>query len=479
MQSPRARAKQTRAAALLACAFASFLAFAPALDAAAGRVVVSYWEKWTGFELEAMRDIVTDFNNSQQRIEVRLLPVVNIDIKLLLATSGGNPPDIAGLWSFLVPDFAEKGALTPLGGAIAKSNIRSFDYIPAYWELCQHRGFTWALPIAPACTALFYNRALFRAAGLNPNHPPRTIGELEEMNKKLTFVEFMRGGQRTAVAYAGLPGAIGASGDFKVLRIGHMPQEPDSMIELWGFWFGGRFDDGARRITADDPGNLAALQWMREVSLTYGGKNLAQLRSGFGNRASAQNAFLSGSVAMVMDGVWWPNFINNYAPALDWGVAAFPSADALAGSPPVTIIESDVVVIPRGAAHPREAFEFMRYLQRQDVAEKLARAQRKFTALKEVSDGFANGHPNREIAFFIRLSRSPGARAVPRLPFWLEYKAEMRTAVEDVIALRQLPAPALENVQRRMQKRMDRWTRRWDAVGAARIKEWRAYENKW
>ena len=34
--------------------------------------------------------------------------------KVLLATAGGNPPDIAGLWDGDVVPFAEQGALTPL-----------------------------------------------------------------------------------------------------------------------------------------------------------------------------------------------------------------------------------------------------------------------------------------------------------------------------------------------------------------------------
>src|SRR5579872_7244790 len=87
--------------------------------APSGRVVVDYWEKWNGFEADAMRSIVEAFNRSQDRIEVHFLSVDEVDTKLLLAASSGHPPDIAGLWSENIPDFAEKGALTPLDGALA------------------------------------------------------------------------------------------------------------------------------------------------------------------------------------------------------------------------------------------------------------------------------------------------------------------------------------------------------------------------
>ena len=125
---------------------------------------------------------------------------------------------------------------------------------------------------------------------------------------------------------------------------------------------------------------------------------------------------------------------------------------------------------------PREAFEFIRYLQRQDVAEKLATSQRKFTALSQVSDGFLANHPNPAIRLFISLARSPGARPLPRLSIWHEYNAEMAVAAERVLNLSYTPAAALAEVQERVQWKLDRVERRWDAVGAKRTEEWRAYD---
>ena len=38
-----------------------------------GKIEITYWEKWTGFEDDAMQAVVDDFNNSQNRIFVRKL----------------------------------------------------------------------------------------------------------------------------------------------------------------------------------------------------------------------------------------------------------------------------------------------------------------------------------------------------------------------------------------------------------------------
>jgi len=123
-------------------------------DTPGERVIVNYWEKWAGFEAEAMQSIIDDFNRSQNRIEVRFLTISPIDVKLMLAASGGNPPDLAGLWEYSIPDFAEKGALLPLDDELANAGLGADHYVPIYWELCRHRGFTWALPSTPGCVAL-------------------------------------------------------------------------------------------------------------------------------------------------------------------------------------------------------------------------------------------------------------------------------------------------------------------------------------
>jgi len=112
------------------------------------RIVVTYWEKWTGDEMRAMQHVVNAFNSSQNRIEVRYLSISGIAEKTLLATSGGNPPDVAGLWSDQVVQFADAGALLPLDDFARASGIGEKDYIPAYWNEMTYHGKLYATLIA-------------------------------------------------------------------------------------------------------------------------------------------------------------------------------------------------------------------------------------------------------------------------------------------------------------------------------------------
>lgn len=437
-----------------------------------GRVIVRYWEKWPGFEAEAMRAVVDDFNASQDRIFVKMMSVSEIDQKLLLATAGNNPPDVAGLWTRSVPVFAEKGALLPLNDYLLRSGVSGSDYIPSIWACCQHRGFSWALPTTPASVALHWNKRLFEEAGLDPEKPPATIAELEDMAEKLTIVELDREGETVRVRFPELTPAERQAKDFRIIQLGHSPKVPGWWLPMWGFWFGGELWDGEQTITSMSTQNVEAYEWFAGYPEKYGRENLDAFGASFGNVASPQDPFLDGQVAMVLQGVWMYNFIDQFAPGLSWGAAAFPSALAR-DQPPVTVIESDVLVIPRGSRHPEEAFEFIRYVNTQGPMEKLCLGQRKFSPLIEVSDTFVRDHPNPSIRVFMDLAKSPNAVSTPRMSIWNEYRDEMLVATDRVYLLGSSTSrEALSETQERVQRRFDRVQRRWELVREDRVAEW-------
>ncbi len=415
-----------------------------------GRVTIRYWEKWTGFEADAMRAVVDDFNASQDRIFVDFSSVSQIDRKFMLATAGGVPPDVAGLWSKLVPIYAENNALMPLDKMAAEGGVRRADYIDVFWQLCSYREHLWALPATPSSTALVWNKKMFREAGLDPERPPRSIAELEEFNRKLARHR----------------------PDGTLQSIGFLPVDPPWWNAMLGDWFGGRLWDGREHVTTDSPENIAAFKWIQSYPERFGAANLLAFRDGFGNFASPQNPFLSGRVAMELQGAWIYNFIKTYAaPGFEWGAAAFPSADP-DHLKDVSIVEADVLVIPAGARHPREAFEFLKYINSQKPMEKLCMAQLKISPLKEYSPDFLRNHPNPYISTFVALAKSPNARFVPRIPTWSQYDSDMRNAVDQIWAGKADAANALREVAIRQQAALDHQRERWNRLSPELMAEW-------
>src|SRR4051812_19283620 len=100
-------------------------------------VVVDYWEKWTGDEEAAMRQIVTDFNATvgrERHIFVRYLSTSGVAQKTLIATAAGVPPDVAGLYNQDIPQFASMDALEPLDAMATSRGITADTYKRVFWD---------------------------------------------------------------------------------------------------------------------------------------------------------------------------------------------------------------------------------------------------------------------------------------------------------------------------------------------------------
>jgi len=399
-----------------------------------GRVHVTYWEKWTGFEGDAMRRVVEAFNASQSRIQVDLLTVSQVDQKLLLATAGGNPPDVAGLWSTNTHVYADMNAIQRLDDFCRAAGIQESDYIPAFWNLCVHRGHIYALPTTPATVAMHWNKRLFRQAGLDPERPPRTFEELDQFAARLT--------RRDA--------------DGHITQAGFLPSEPGWWNWAWGCFFGGRLYDGEGNITADCPENTRAFEWVQSYARKYSTEAIQVFQSGFGNFSSPQNPFLSERVVIELQGVWLYNFIDKYAPSLEWGVAPCPYPADRPDLANPTVVDMDTLVIPTGSPHPREAFEFVRFVQSPTGAELLNLGQRKFTALRAISEQFQAEHPHPYRQGFTDLAYSPNTFSPPKLAVWREYQDEMSNAFSKIWLLKETPQAALQNVRERMQRKLER-----------------------
>ncbi len=437
-----------------------------------GRIIVEYWEHWTDFEGEAMQAVVDDFNASQDRILVKMLTVSEIEQKILLATSGGNPPDVVGLWSRNVAPYAEKCALTPLNKYLEKAGITRDDYLPVMWDLCDYRGYVWALPTTPGTIGLHWNKRLFREAGLDPDRPPRSIEELDRMAEQLTIVDIEREGKIQRVRFTELTEEERQAKQFDIRQLGFSPAEPGWWKETMSYWFGAKLYDGDRKLLADSPEVIATLKWYGSYTEKYGVDNMKKFGASFGSSfSSPQNPFLDERIAMELQGVWMYNFIEKYAPHLEWSAAPFPSVDPDKW-PNVTVTDCDILAIPAGAKHPDEAFEFIKYVNSQGPMEKLCMGQRKFSPLATYSDAFLANHPNPKIKVFIDLAASPNAKIAPELSVWQEYREELQVAFDRVFGGLATPEEAARYAQQRAQWRFDRALRRWDMTGEQRLKQW-------
>jgi ABC-type glycerol-3-phosphate transport system substrate-binding protein len=413
-----------------------------------GRIHLTYWEKWTGFEFEARQKVVDRFNQSQDRIHVDLLSISQIDRKLMVAIAGGNPPDIAGLFSEFVPVLASQNAIYPLDGYLERAGIVGDEFIEVYWKACSYEGHVWALPTCGNALALCYNKAHFREEGLDPDKPPRTIDELIALEDRLNRTQPDR-----------------------ILRATFLPNEPDWWPYCWPIFFGGKYWDGEGKITIASPEVVEAYEWVAGYSERLGVEKVQAFKGGFGKLfASPQNPFLAGKVSSTFQGEWMHNFVEKYNPRLDLGVTPMPTKTLdLWGT---TLAESDIIFIPSGVKHPDESFEFMKYITNQDSSEAFTMEMRAISPRRQRSRNYLENHPNPHIDLFEELVRGGKARFSPQIPMWYEMQDDMRAVFDKSWLHQATPREALEVAEKRLQARLEQDIERWERVAPIRRAHW-------
>ena len=272
----------------------ALLAFGPKADEniPAGRVVVDYWEKWSGEEEQQMRSIVDTFNDTEgakQNIYVRLISSGSIDQKVMLTVAAGVPPDIAGLFEINLVQFAASGALLPLDELAAAHGITASTYKPIFWPNLHWGGHLYALVSTPSVVALHYNKD-----ELGDRPPPVSIAELDSDAAALDHF-----GPRRPAAARRLPARRAALVQrllLDVVRRTHLRSR-------------------YRPVHADEPPRWwPAFTWVQQDAQRWGAERLSEFLGGLGVFDSPTNGFLAGTVAMEQQGPWMASFIDRLKP---------------------------------------------------------------------------------------------------------------------------------------------------------------------
>ena len=169
---------------LCVCMLAGFAAFAQA----DGPVEVVFWNGYTGPDQPVLEEIVNDFNASQNEvcIKMEIMPWDTLYQKLMPAMIAGNAPDVIAMSVTRYGEYAMAGKLEALDGYVEKSAvIDPENMVPGLYNAGKFEGTQYAMPMACAAMVMYYNKDMFREAGLDAENPPKTMEELQEAWAKL------------------------------------------------------------------------------------------------------------------------------------------------------------------------------------------------------------------------------------------------------------------------------------------------------
>jgi len=108
--------------------------------------------------------------------------------KALTAVKSNDAPAMSVLLSTDMYTLIDEDAIVPWDPLIRTAEDRAWlqGFYPAFMENSQTGGKTWGIPFQRSTIVLYYNKEMFKEAGLDPNHAPETWKEMAEYAQKLT-----------------------------------------------------------------------------------------------------------------------------------------------------------------------------------------------------------------------------------------------------------------------------------------------------
>lgn len=394
-----------------------------------GKIRLRYWM------VSALQETpfhITEFERTHPNIivEPTPLPWNEHEKKILTSILSEDPPDLVFLVT-PVAKWATRLALTPLDDFIRRDNFDSTIFFQALWNEMRFHNSIYALPLYSNSYAFFYNKKLFREAGLDPEKPPRTWDEVMEYSQILTKKN--------------------TRGDY--VQMGFIPNYGNIQTVLLMAWeLGARMlsDNGTKVNLTDEP-TIKAFNWIVDYYEQYPVKAVAGFTAGFG--FADQHGFISEKLAMMVLDNSFPDQIKRYNKNLDYGVADIPT---FKGYAPVSSTGSWWFAIPRGAKNKEAAWELMKFAVSKKVQLEEAQRQQEllFPSNKEAANDpsfLSLNAPNRVFTDLLEHSKTPAIVPLAHDVFWREFMG----AQERVIHKIQTPFDALKQAEKTIQIHLD------------------------
>ena len=327
-----------------------YLGFALALLMAgfvsAQAIEVTMWDFLGGGDGIRMKQLVQEFNDSQDRIEVETTTLdwgVPFYTKVRTAIVAGQQPDVVSYHLSRFPSAVPQGLLRAISNEeLAAAGLSTDDFFPLLVEKATHEGELYGVPLDTHPLVLFYNKELLSDLDLLADDgTPKGIDDIDSFTETL----------RTISAHTGEPAVV----------------YPTNGSAIWRVWLS---LIGQKNGQIIENGEVVLDQGARETFQTmvsWSDEGLAA--QNVPGNGDAQAIFTGGNAAFMLNGVWNVTTFEDAAKAGDfpfeYGVIPLPTLYET----PANWADSHAFVIPTSQRNPPSdekvaaVLEFIAYVQ--------------------------------------------------------------------------------------------------------------------
>lgn len=277
----------------------SILSVALVASSAAARVELDFSHRLDEASAERLEKLVERFNGQQKDYEVKLVRRAEGDgpRHLNLATRDELARFAAERAKFRPLHEVMREAKQILDGGKLAADLRA--------GVSDAKGRLFALPLALSTPVLYYNKAAFAKAGLDPENPPKTWWDVQQAADKL-----FDAGSRCPYTTS-WPAWV--------------------LIDNLSAWNGAEVADAKGRLTFN---GLVQIKHVAQLASWHKSKFFAY----FGRRDEADHRFAAGECGMLTSSSSLFSSLRNN-PAFETGVAALPYYDDVHGAPQQTLAD--------------------------------------------------------------------------------------------------------------------------------------------
>ncbi len=301
--------------------------------------------------------------------------------KIAQAIASGDVPDLMGMDLIYAPQFASAGQLEDVTDLIG-SDPALQTASPGHIAVATWNNHLYGVPLYADVSVLFWNKDLFRQAGLDPNTPPTNLSELHDMAAKITalgngnYGYYLPGNCAGCNIFTFAPMIWASGGKIEPAQCGDMPLVGDNIKTV--------------------------LQWARTMHQEGQIDPAAQAENG----ATFANVFGSGKVGIMGTGNFNVVLAKQQNPNIDLGVALIPG---LQSGQVASFAGGDIVAIPKGSRRIKDAVDFEKFiLSPTSQIEVYSKAGNMTTCADQADNVYSRADPfNADLARAIPVSQTP------------------------------------------------------------------------
>jgi multiple sugar transport system substrate-binding protein len=343
---------------------------------------LTMWER-SGGNKQMVDMLVEAWNTKNPNCQIKLTYIPHTEMvgKIAQGIASGEVPDLMGMDLIYAPQFEDAQQLVDLTDRISSwPELKTAS--KGHMTVATYEDRLYGVPLYADVSALFYNKDLFKKAGLDPEKPPTSMAEMREYADKITAL----GGGVTGYY---LPGNCAGC---NIFTVGPLMWASEAKIEAAGPGDEPLVGDGVKQV----------LQFTRDMVKAGNVPEGARTENG----ETFHLQFGSGKLGMMGTGNFNITLARQQNPKMDFGIGLLPG---VAPNSSASFIGGDLVVVPKGSKRVDDAVNFMKFLLSDEVqVEVYAKALNLTTRTDMVENKYFQAEPLvQDVAKALTVGRTP------------------------------------------------------------------------